>query len=269
MLSFVKMEGIGNDYIYMNGISQNIPLNKKFIQRISDRHFGIGSDGLVVILKSDCADFKMRIFNADGSEAKMCGNGIRCLAKFCYDQKLTDKTQLNIETLSGVKEVSLWLQDKHVMGASVWMGPATFPFGLTFQTVVIQKHRYDYTLVSMGNPHAVVLVSDFNFDVAYVGKKISQDSLVNGGVNVEFVRVIDRQHIQIRVYERGSQETLACGTGACAAVACLHKLGMVETEVEVQLAGGSLLIVYSAQNILMKGAARTVYQGMIKEDLYE
>lgn len=264
-MKFTKMEGIGNDYIYVDGISQEVSLDPAYITRLSDRHFGIGSDGMIVILPSDCADFKMRIFNADGSEAKMCGNGIRCFAKFCYDHHLTDKQEILVETLSGIKSVRLLTENEHVTGARVQMGAASLMDDGQDHVVAIHQQCYRYRLLSMGNPHAVVFVDDLSLNVNQLGDIISRDTQVDGGVNVEFVQVINRHEIKVRVYERGSQETMACGTGACASVAecCLKQL--TDCEVTVHLLGGDLNILYRPEEIIMEGPARTVFEGEVEE----
>jgi len=259
------MEGLGNDYIYADGIHQRVPLEAEFIKRISDRHFGIGSDGLIVILPSETADFKMRIFNADGSEAKMCGNGIRCFAKFCYDHHLTDKKVLQIETLSGIKTVNLIFNGKHPTAARVSMGPAALMDGGITHQVEIEGNRYTYHLVSMGNPHAVVFVNDLSLNVNKVGEIISRDTQVDGGVNVEFVQVVNAQEISVRVYERGSQETMACGTGACASAAESLRQKLTASQVTVHLLGGDLMIQCLQDDIIMEGPATSVFEGEIQE----
>ena len=265
MIHFTKMEGIGNDYIYADAIHQNIPLDATFIRKISDRHFGIGSDGLIVILPSRLADFKMRIFNADGSEAKMCGNGIRCFAKFCYDHHLTDQKVMRIETLSGIKTVRLLFDGEKPTGAQVSMGPATFIDGGLEHNTIVNGVTYTYHLVSMGNPHAVVFCDDLGLNVNEVGEIISRDTNVAGGVNVEFVHIINKKEIAVRVYERGSQETMACGTGACASVIESLRQHLTESQVTVHLLGGDLKIICLDKDILMEGPATTVFEGEIKE----
>lgn len=259
-MKFTKMEGIGNDYIYIDAISQQVPTTKNWIQNISMPHYGIGSDGVILILESDIADFKMRIFNKDGSEAKMCGNGIRCFAKFCYDHQLTSKTTLLIETLSGIRKVSLQLDKNKVVGATVDMGE---PKKLSD---IKKLGTLSYQLISMGNPHAVVFVDDLNLDIETIGELISRDSKIEGGVNVEFVKVLNDHEIQMRVLERGSGETLACGTGACASVMhCIYQ-NLTSNEVLVHLLGGDLNILYSDNHVYMSGACKTVFEGVIYND---
>lgn len=264
MISFTKMEGIGNDYIYLDGIHQQVPLDEMFIQKVSHRHFGIGSDGIVVILPSEIADFKMRIFNADGSEAKMCGNGIRCFAKFCYDKGLTTNKTIRIETLSGIKTVTLLSDGKEINGARVAMGQAYLIDGGIDHQLEVDGTIYLYHLISMGNPHAVVLVDHLDIDVNKVGEIVSLDSKVPSGVNVEFVKVKNRNEIDIRVYERGSQETMACGTGACASLAECVRQELTDRKATVHLLGGNLYIQCLADDILMEGPATTVFEGVIK-----
>lgn len=279
MLQFVKMEGIGNDYIYMDGIHQRVPLDASFIQKISDRHFGIGSDGLIVILDSDVADFKMRIFNMDGSEAKMCGNGIRCFAKFVYDEQMTKKTVLKIETLSGIKTCTLHLENKEVTSVSVDMGepetrcakvPVKYPKDeMIAEEITVDGKDYRGTAVSMGNPHFVIETDDLNFDLAAIGPSFEKNPLFPEGVNTEFVKVLDDSHLDMRVWERGSGETKACGTGACAVAYACYLNHRTKAEADVKLLGGHLQIAYRDGHIFMTGPARTTFRGYIQEENYE
>ncbi|WRK52002.1 diaminopimelate epimerase [Coprobacillaceae bacterium CR2/5/TPMF4] len=226
-LHFTKMEGIGNDYIYFDGISQEIPMDKEFITKISDRHFGIGSDGMIVVLPSDKYDFKMRMFNRDGSEAMMCGNGIRCFAKFIYDHQLSNKHVLNIETKAGLRVVELLFDGKECIGAKVDMGkpiinckdiPCTYPKEqMINEPVEIGNHEYHLTSISMGNPHTVTFVDDLDsLDLNKIGPEFEHHQLFPESVNTEFVKVVNDKYVKMRVWERGSGETMACGTGACA-----------------------------------------------------
>lgn len=279
MLKFTKMEGIGNDYIYFDGIHQNIPLNKEFIEKISNRHIGIGSDGMIVILKSDVADFKMRMFNLDGSEGKMCGNGIRCFCKFVYDYHLTDKTYLEVETLAGIKKAWLKVENGKVIRVKVDMGepiintkdiPCLFDKDkMINEAVEIDNNTYYLTSVSMGNPHTVMYVDSLDFDISIIGKKIEKHSLFPESVNTEFVVIIDRNHLKMRVWERGSGETLACGTGACAVMYASYLNGYCDECVEVELVGGKLNIEYKDGRIYMTGPARISFEGMIDEEDYD
>lgn len=278
MLRFTKMEGIGNDYIYFDGIHQNIPMTKEFIQNISDRHKGIGSDGMIVILKSDIADFKMRMFNLDGSEAKMCGNGLRCFSKFVYDHRLTDKTVLEIETLAGIRKVWLDIVDGKVGNVTVDMGEPIIkandiPCLLEKETVInheieVYNNVYHITCVSMGNPHVVLYVDDLDFDISILGRYFENHSMFPDSVNTEFVIVKDRKHLVMRVWERGSGETLACGTGACAVMYASYLNGLCDDKVEVELSGGRLNIEYKDNKILMSGPARVTFEGIIEEETY-
>lgn len=232
MLKFTKMQGLGNDYVYMDAIHQNIENESSLAQFISNRHFGIGSDGLILICKSDIADFKMKMFNSDGSEAEMCGNGIRCVGKFVYDKGLTDKTEIKIETLAGIKCLILNTKDGKVETVRVDMGepilePKQIPV-ISEENIVKDlklnalDKEFNFTCVSMGNPHAITVVKDVKeFDVNKYGKVLEVDKVFPKKTNVEFIEIIDKDNIKMRVWERGAGETLACGTGACAtAVAC-------------------------------------------------
>ncbi len=278
MLKFTKMEGIGNDYIYFDGINQNVPINKTFISKISDRHFGIGSDGMIVILPSQKYDFKMRMFNIDGSEAKMCGNGIRCFAKFVYDHHLTDSTYLEIETLSGVKKVWLNIENHLVSSVKVDMGqpslqvkdiPCLFQKEQMINEIVnIGENHYYLTSVSMGNPHTVTYVDDLQFDIEKIGPSFEKSLLFPESVNTEFVEVVHRKYLKMRVWERGSGETMACGTGACAVMYASYVNGLCDNHVQVELLGGVLDIEYSDGKIWMTGPARTTFEGIINEEDY-
>lgn len=253
-MKFTKMQGLGNDYIYVYGAPKN---PEELSVRLSDRHFGIGGDGLVLISLSDVADFKMRIFNADGSEAKMCGNGIRCVAKYVYDKGYTKKTELAIETLSGIKYLRLTVKDGKVDTVAVDMGKVT---------VGEEEEVAGVTLipVDVGNPHAVIFVDDADkAPVDTVGPKIEKDPRFPGGVNVEFVSVTGKNRLRMRVWERGSGITMACGTGTCASVAAAIKKGYCDegTDVDVTLDGGVLTIRKDGDGIVMTGPARTVFEG--------
>ncbi len=278
MLKFTKMEGIGNDYIYFDGINQNVPINKTFISKISDRHFGIGSDGMIVILPSQKYDFKMRMFNIDGSEAKMCGNGIRCFAKFVYDHHLTDSTYLEIETLSGVKKVWLNIENHLVSSVKVDMGqpslqvkdiPCLFQKEQMINEIVnIGGNRYYLTSVSMGNPHTVTYVDNLQFNIEKIGPLFEKNPLFPESVNTEFVEIVNRKYLKMRVWERGSGETMACGTGACAVMYASYVNGFCDNSVQVELLGGVLDIAYLDGKIWMTGPVRTTFEGMINEEDY-
>jgi len=262
-MKFTKMQGIGNDYIYIytDGEFENIG---ELSIRLSDRHFGIGSDGLIFISKSEIADFKMRIFNADGSEAKMCGNGIRCVGKYVFDHKLTNKKDLLIETVSGIKHLHLETKDGKVSFVSVKMGKSTVG---KEQKISINNKSFIYYPVDMGNPHAVIFCDNATDDyVKTTGKLFQNIKDFKSGVNVEFITILENNKIRMRVFERGSGITLACGTGACASVSVAVDRGLIQKseETEVILDGGSLYIVVDENNsVTMRGAAETVFEGEI------
>jgi len=278
MLKFTKMEGLGNDYIYMDGIHQDVPLTPQFIQNISRYHYGIGSDGLIVILESQKYDFKMRMFNLDGSEGRMCGNGIRCFAKFVYDHHLTRRTYLEIETLSGVKKVWLNIQDDQVISVKVDMGipslmvkdiPCVFEKKqMINEAIEVNDHIYRLTSLSMGNPHTVIFVDDLDFQIKEIGPLLEHHPMFPDRVNTEFVQVINPRYLKMRVWERGSGETKACGTGACASMFASYVNGLCDTQVQVELSGGILEIVYEDHRIYMTGPAKTVFEGIINEEVY-
>ncbi|MFR7591046.1 MAG: diaminopimelate epimerase [Longibaculum sp.] len=275
MLKFTKMHGIGNDYIYFDGIHQDIPMTPHFIQKVSHRHEGIGSDGIIVILESENYDFKMRMFNRDGSEGKMCGNGVRCFAKFVYDHALTKKTYLEIETLGGIKKVWLTLENNRVTSVKVDMGepilkttliPCLYEKDeLIDEEVNILGKTYCVTALSMGNPHVVMFVENMDFDIEKIGPLFEKHHMFPESVNTEFVEVIDRTHLKMRVWERGSGETKACGTGACASMYASYLKGLCDEQVKVELLGGTLDISYADGHLFMNGPAITCFEGMINE----
>ncbi len=274
MIKFTKMHGLGNDYVYIDAINQDIKEPSSLAQFVSNRNFGVGSDGLILICKSDIADFKMSMFNSDGSEAEMCGNGIRCVGKFVYDKGLTNKTELAIETLAGIKYLQLNVKDGKVETVKVDMGepifkPEEIPVISEQNPVKALKSVADgkefiMTCVSMGNPHAITIVENVKqFDVEKYGKILEVDKLFPKRINVEFIEIVDKNRIKMRVWERGSGETLACGTGACAtAVACCIN-GYTERQVIVELLGGNLQIEWNNENnhVYMTGPAVTVFEG--------
>lgn len=274
-LHFTKMEGLGNDYIYIDGINQKVPMDKEFITKISDRHFGIGSDGMIVILPSEKYDFKMRMFNLDGSEAMMCGNGIRCFAKFIYDHKLSDKHVLEIETKSGLRIVELLFDGDKCIGGKVNMGkpiltckeiPCTYnKETMIDQEVEIDGVFYRLTTISMGNPHTVIFVDDLDsLDLKTIGPKFEYHELFPESVNTEFVKVIRNDYVKMRVWERGSGETMACGTGACAVMYASYLNNHTIDKVTVELLGGCLEIEYVDETIMMSGPATNVFEGTIE-----
>lgn len=277
MIKFTKMQGLGNDYVYMDAIHQKIENESSLAQFVSNRHFGIGSDGLILICKSDIADFKMRMFNSDGSEAEMCGNGIRCVGKFVYDKGLTDKTTVTIETLAGIKTLELNTKDGKVETVKVDMGepilnPKEIPVISDEEPVKnlmleAEGRKFKFTCVSMGNPHAITEVEDTEkFDVEKYGKVLEIDKAFPNKTNVEFIQIVDKNHVKMRVWERGAGETLACGTGACATAVACYLNGKTDRNVEVELLGGKLYIEWNEENnhIYMTGPAVTVFEGMLE-----
>ena len=259
-MHFTKMHGLGNDYLYVYG---SVPDNiAQLSVRLSERHFGVGSDGMIYICPSETADFQMRTFNADGSEARMCGNGIRCVGKYVFDKGFTDKTHLTIETLSGIKELTLHLCGNKVQSVSVAMGKAETESALHLQ---LESESVTCVPVNVGNPHAVVFVKDVSaVPVAVLGRQIERHSAFPGGVNAEFVQVMSETALRMRVWERGSGITMACGTGACASAAAAVAGGFCKRSVPiyVQLDGGTLEItVASDGTVTMNGPAETVCEG--------
>lgn len=265
-MKFTKMHGLGNDYLYV--FSQTEPQDPQGLAvRLSDRHFGAGSDGMIWILPSVKADYKMRIFNADGSEAMMCGNGIRCVGKYVYDKGYTDKTHLAIETLSGMKTLVLTVEKGKVRRVSVEMGKADV--GL-LQEMTVCGQKIEYIPVSMGNPHAVLFTDDAqNAPLSTLGAALEKHPAFPDGVNVEFVQVLSGDKLRMRVWERGSGITMACGTGACAsAVAAVHAgFCAAGTEIEVLLDGGPLSVQVSSEDaVTMTGPAEMIYEGETIDD---
>ena len=274
------MHGLGNDYVYVDCTK-----NKEVIENpselsivVSDRHFGIGSDGLILICDSDKCDFKMRIFNADGSEAEMCGNGIRCVGKYVYDYGLTKKKEVSIETLGGIKILKLNVEDNEVKSAIVDMGKPKLDSddiinfreenNLRKVNLDVLDRNFDFTFISMGNPHVVTIVDNVDeIDVDKYGKIIENDPHFPARTNVEFVEIIDKDNIKMRVYERGAGITLACGTGACASTTACYFNGLINNKVKVNLIGGNLNITYDKddEHIYMEGPATKVFDGEIKE----
>ena len=277
-MKFTKMHGTGNDYIYVNGFIEKIENPAEFAIKYSDRHKGIGSDGLVMIMPSDTCDFRMRMFNADGSESEMCGNASRCIGKYVYDKGLTTKTSVTLETLAGVKVLELFIgADNLVVKVTVDMGEPILN-GLQIPTIfdeakVIDKKvtfspeiEYNITTVSMGNPHAVIFTSGIlELDLPKIGPVIENATIFPRRTNTEFIEVVDDSHVKMRVWERGSGETMACGTGACAAVVAgvLNEKNSRKTTVE--LLGGELTIEWKEadNHVYLTGGATTVFEGEI------
>ncbi len=276
MIKFTKMQGLGNDYVYIDAINQKIENESSLAQIISDRHFGIGSDGLILICKSEIADFKMKMFNSDGSEAEMCGNGIRCVGKFVYDKGFTNKTTLKIETLAGVKELKLNIKEGKVDTVRVDMGKPMFEAKkipvVSNEEIVksleleIYNKKFKFTCLSMGNPHAVTFIENIeNIEVKKYGSKIEINEKFPNKTNVEFIEIVNKKHIKMRVWERGAGETLACGTGACASVVAGIVNNLLEEKVTVELLGGRLEIEWDKYNkhVYMTGPAVTVFEGRL------
>jgi len=277
-MKFTKMQGLGNDYIYINCTKgyESIENPGELSKKLSDRHFGIGGDGIILICDSDLADFKMRMFNKDGSESEMCGNGIRCVGKYVYDFGLTKKNNITIETLAGIKNLKLNISKGKVESVCVDMGepilePNKIPLKCDNNKNIIELNLLDnkfiFHCVSMGNPHAITVIDDIkNFDVNKFGKLVESDYHFPKKTNVEFIQILDTNNIKMRVFERGSGETLACGTGACASVVSCVLNGLTERKVKVNLLGGFLDIEYneSDNHVYMTGPAVTVFKGEIE-----
>lgn len=277
-MEFTKMQGLGNDYVYVNCFKEKIENPSEMAVKVSDRHFGIGSDGLILIKPSEVADFEMEMYNADGSRGEMCGNGIRCVAKYVYDYGLTDKTSISVETLGGIKYLDLTVEHGKVTLVKVDMGtpilkPELIPIIAKGETVIdepimVGGKEYHMTGVSMGNPQDVVFMDDIkNLEIEKIGPLFENHERFPNRINTEFVNVIDRHTAQMRVWERGSGETLACGTGACAvAVACILN-GLTENTVTVKLLGGDLQIEWDREKntVYMTGPAEVSFDGVWKE----
>ena len=312
MIKFTKMHGLGNDYVYIDAINQKIENESSLAKFVSNRHFGIGSDGLILICKSDIADFKMRMFNSDGSEAEMCGNGIRCVGKYVYDNGLTDKTTVNVETLAGIKILKLNVgDDGKVASVVVNMGKpeleaskvpvdvnALVEYKAAYrntykndaklcplavkaldnvenavinEAILVDGKSYDITGVSMGNPHDIVYLDNdidiTKFDIEKVGPYFENHKAFPERINTEFVQILDRKTLNMRVWERGSGETFACGTGTCATVVATVLNGMCDSkDVTVHLLGGDLKITWDEESgdVYMEGPAATVFTGEIE-----
>ena len=278
MLQFTKMHGLGNDYVYMDAINQKIENRSELAKFVSDRHFGIGSDGLILICPSEKADFRMQMFNQDGSEAEMCGNGIRCVGKFVYDKGLTNKETITVETLAGIKTLVMTAKNGKIETARVDMGepilePEKIPVISKENPVKNLKlneenKEFNFTCVSMGNPHAVTFIKeDVNkFDICKYGAKLEVNEAFPKKANIEFINVIDDKTLKMRVWERGAGETLACGTGACASTVAAILNGYTSREVTVHLLGGDLKIKWDENDnhVYMTGPATTVFEGKIE-----
>ncbi len=281
-LYFTKMHGAGNDYVYIDALASPTSVDLKSIdlpelaRRISDRHFGVGGDGLIAILPSANADFRMRMFNADGSEAQMCGNGTRCVAKYLYDKGFTDKTTFSLETLAGIKILHLYVKDGKVESVTVDMGVAHLLRGeipvtgdkdtvMIDERIIADDRVFEITAVNMGNPHGVIFTDEITDRlIHHYGRMLETSDIWPERANIEFVKVISPKRLQMRVWERGSGETLACGTGACASLVAAYKKGLAESEATLELLGGNLHINYDTENghVYMTGPAVTVADGV-------
>ncbi len=281
MLKFTKMHGCGNDYIYIDGARERIPAEQKpgLVRRLSDRHFGIGGDGVIFINPSDQADFEMEMYNMDGTRAEMCGNGIRCVAKYVYDKGLTDQTQISVISAGRIKYLDLHVENDRVSTVKVNMGEPILKAceipvlaeeekgEVIAEPIELEGKTYRMTCVSMGNPHAVVFVEDVqDFPLEQVGPGLEKHPRFPKRVNAEFVKILDEETIEMRVWERGTGETLACGTGACAAAVACSLNGLTKDTVTVKLLGGTLQIQWNkAENrVYMTGPATTVFEGEIE-----
>lgn len=293
-MKFVKMQGCGNDYIYVDGSKETVENKPEVVKRLSDRHFGIGGDGVIFINPSDTADFEMEMYNADGSRSEMCGNGIRCVAKYVYDYGLTDKTELAIESAGKIKYISLSVKDGKVDQVKVNMGAPELakeriPVEMASGTdrvigcpIVTDDGEYRMTCVSMGNPHAVIFMDEIRYkdpeghtdqrpalkdlEIEKIGPKFEHHPVFPNRTNTEFITVLDRHTIEMRVWERGTGETLACGTGCCASVVACVLNGRTEEDVTVRLLGGELQIRWDRTEncVYMTGPARVVFEGEIE-----
>ena len=279
MIKFTKMQGLGNDYVYIDAINQDIKKESELALFVSDRHYGIGSDGLILICKSKIADFKMKMFNPDGSEAEMCGNGIRCVGKFVYDKGLTQKTLITIETLAGIKKLKLNLENGEVKNVKVDMGEPILEAEkipvcsdekiIKNFKINVEDMEFNITAVSMGNPHAVIFIKNIEkFNVEKYGKQIENNILFPKRTNVEFVEIINKEKVKMRVWERGTGETLACGTGACATIVAGVLNNFIERKANVELLGGILEIEWNKEDnhIYMTGEAKTVFEGELYKE---
>jgi diaminopimelate epimerase len=274
MMKFWKMHGLGNDYVVIDNRKGAIPneVIPELARKLCERRFSIGADGLLLVSDSAKADVKMRIFNADGSEAEMCGNGIRCFAKYCYENNITRKLDFTVETLAGTKRVWLTVRNDQIRSVRVDMGTPIFERNKMSMTgegtwinenLLVDGENYKATCLSTGNPHCVIFVDNTDdFPVCVIGPKIENNHLFPQRTNVEFAQVINNNEIKVRVWERGCGETLACGTGACAAVVAGKRLGIVENKVTVRLLGGNLEVEYT-DRMFLSGHAERVFEGKL------
>lgn len=276
-MKFTKMHGLGNDYVYVNCFQENVENPSEISKMVSDRHFGIGSDGLILIKPSDVADFRMDMYNADGSQAEMCGNGIRCVGKYVYDYGLTDKTSVSVETLAGIKYLDFQVENGKVAQITVDMGKPELRAELVpvvseqeqviNETIYVAGKNWKMTAVSMGNPHCVIFIEEpvKNFPLEEVGPQFESHERFPKRVNTEFIQVLDRKTVNMRVWERGSGETMACGTGACASAVAAILCGYTEDEITLHLLGGDLKVRWDREEnrVYMTGPATVVFDGEI------
>ncbi|MCW4024363.1 MAG: diaminopimelate epimerase [Candidatus Bathyarchaeota archaeon] len=274
-MKFWKMHGLGNDYVVIDNCNQTIPEAKLagLAKKLCDRRFSVGADGLLLVFPSQTADVKMRIFNADGSEAEMCGNGIRCFARYCFENGIVDKSEFSVETLAGIKQVWLTLDAGEVQLVRVDMGmpnwnrkslPMLGEGTCVNEDLQVDNTNYKVTCLSMGNPHCVTFVDNVSeFPVEQVGPLIENHKVFPNRANAGFAQVISKSEMKVRVWERGCGETLACGTGTCAAVAAANRLGLVNTKVTVHVLGGDLQVEVASEGLFLSGAAQKVYEGTL------
>ena len=277
-MKFTKMHGCGNDYVYFDCTKESIADESAAAIKLSDRHFGIGGDGIIIIKKGTKADFEMVMYNADGTRGAMCGNGIRCVAKYVYDKGLTNNTSISIESMGAVKYIDVTVDGGEVVSATVDMGAPSLKASdipvicdcdrAVDYPITVDGVEYRMTCVSMGNPHAVVFIdrSPRDFDLEGVGRKFETNEIFPDRTNTEFIRVVDRKNLEMRVWERGSGETLACGTGACASAVAAIVNGLCDNDVTVHLLGGDLQISWNGDegdSVFMTGPATTVFEGEI------
>jgi diaminopimelate epimerase len=277
-MKFWKMHGLGNDYIVIDNRDQKVNEAAELAKKLCDRRFSVGADGLLLVCGSTVADVKMRILNADGSEAEMCGNGIRCLAKYCYENNIAKKTEFTVETISGIKHVWLTLNGNQVVAVKVDMGApnwqrASLPMLGEDKCIncdlEIDGEQYKITCLSMGNPHCIIFVENVDeFPVDYIGPIVENDRIFPKRTNVCFVQVLNKNELKVRVWERGCGETLACGTGTCAAVAAANKLGKVGNDVTVHVLGGHLQVAVG-RTLFLSGVAEKVYEGTLFKEPFQ
>ena len=264
-MKFTKMQGIGNDYVYIDCFKERVSDPSAAAVKLSDRHFGVGSDGLILICPSDRADCRMDMYNADGSRGAMCGNGIRCVGKYVYDHGIVNKTSISVETLAGIRQLELHAEGGKVTSVTVDMGRPVLTSGIG-EPIEAAGRRWHFTGISMGNPHAVIFGGDpAKLAISEIGPEFESHPRFPDRVNTEFVKVLDRGHMKMRVWERGSGETLACGTGACACLAAAVLNGLTDRRARVELLGGALDILWDGEQdrIFMTGPAEEVFRGEI------